>query len=138
MNPITAVPIAAFLKRNLGCMTKWTTGRHSRENFMMWLSWNLARFNVCCVTEEGRLSAVGIARTMNDPRAATDQYHAAETGKVLFVDHAVAKTNDGYKCLLRYCRARWPHVERIAFHRSKSGSILKTYDFNTFLRKAKV
>jgi len=136
---IDAVTIAAFLKRNLDCMTRWKCGKRSRERLLMWITWHLARLNVCCVQDpSGKLIAVGIARPLKDLEESRFPHMVNEAGKFVFCDHVVAKTNESLKALLRYAAWRFPHAEYISFHRSKNGSALKTYELKKFLQKAKV
>jgi hypothetical protein len=133
---IGIIQTGAFLKRNLASFKSWGTDRKTKRGFYIWLAWNMGRDHVCVVADNDKIYGVGVARSINDVKEAKNGYSFAHDGKILFVEHAIAKTNDSFKQLLRFCKARWPQCDKILFRRSKSGKIMKMYDLNTFYRKA--
>lgn len=133
---IGLIQVGAFLKRNLSHFKKWGTDRRSKRDFVMWLSWHLAKENVCVVADNGKIIATGIARSLGELNQAKNSYLTVSGGKILLVEHVVAKTNESFKDLLRFCKQRWPQCTHISFRRNKGIKFMKTYDIESFYRKA--
>ena len=129
------ISIAAFLKKSLPSMFKenYSLNRKKREDFTNWISWNMGRYNVFCVCEEGRskIIAAGIARSISNQDDSRNPYVTDEKGKILYVQAAVSKRNDAFKHLFKLARTRWPQCDQIMFYRKKTQRRM-IYDMKRF------
>lgn len=131
----SVISIAAFLKRNASFIykTNYSTNRKKREDFTNWISWNMGRYNVFCVSQEGgdRILATGIARSIASEEQARNDYITDEKGKILYVSIAASKSNEAFKHLFKLARIRWPQCEKIMFYRKKNKRRM-IYNINRF------
>lgn len=130
------IQVAAFLKRRVPSIKKWSHGRGGRERLLMYLAWNTARYNACTVKDGDKIVAVGVARAISNEVDARFPYKSDETGKICYIEHTACTNNDAFKTLLQYVQKRWANCSKIMFSRSKNGSKNKVYDMQTFMRKA--
>lgn len=136
MTTINVISIAAFCRRNLPSMFhSMPRGSKRREDTTNWLSWHMRGREICCIMENGKIEAVGVARSIDSEEDARFPYRYSDNGRVLHVSVAIAKTSKGFKSLLTYCRFRWPYCTKIMFNRKKHQKI-SVYNFKNFLRKA--
>lgn len=130
------IQTAAFLKRHLKAIQRMGCSRHARENLLMWLAHHDAKKHICRIENNGKIMAVGIARSIEMIGDDRFPFNESSTGKILYVDQVAAKENLAFKMLLVWVKARWPYCTHILFNRSKNGSYNNLYDMNTFMRKA--
>ncbi len=123
------IKIAAFLKKHR--VRSW-----SRKALLDWLRWHINRGHVCCIEENGKIVAVGVARQIKSPNECGIHYANHEEGKILFVEQVAVKCSSGLRDLLKFCKSNWPQCDKILFSRKKNDHIMKLYDFNKFLEKA--
>lgn len=127
---------AAFLKRYLPSVKKEGYGRKVRQNFLCWLSWHVSRLHVCSIKNANdKIVAVGIARCIKHTSDIYERYVSDEAGDILYIEKVASITNEGFKDLLRFVKARWPQCKKLIFSRQKSGNIMKMYKMDSFLRK---
>lgn len=132
----TPVQIAAFLKWRLRSLKAAGTGRRARELLLTNIGWHIGRNHLVCITEKDKISGVGIARGIDRIEDARFQHRFNDQGKILYIEHVAADTNIAFKHLLLWARKRWPHADKLLFHRLKSGSRNKIYNLNEFILKA--
>jgi hypothetical protein len=134
MNTISIPSMAAFIRRNLPDAFS-ASNRRKRENVTNWLSWHIRGKDVCVLTDNGKITGLGVAKAISNEKDAGMNYRCDENGHILYVLVAVSTKPEGLKTLLQYCKFRWPHCTKIMFNRKKYGK-RSMYDYNKFMRKA--
>lgn len=111
---ITVLKIAAFLRRHYPPCRLWP-----KERFIPWLVWLWKIDAIFCVTNNGRLTGVGIARVVNSIQQGKDKYALDENGTIFWVDLGVALNTQATALLFKQGRERWGERLFVGFHRRK-------------------
>ena len=105
------------------------------HNLADWFNWFERQGLVGIVEDSGNIAGVALARCLHDGEKATHYVHH-EDGDNVFVDLTISsKGAISLRCLLLLLWERFGIRKRITFNRSGK---YRSYDYMTFMRKAKV
>lgn len=103
------VRIAAFLKRHLPAF------RHvERTRLITFVAWYWHDGRIGVVTDGTRIVAVALARALDRVEDAAHEFHHAENGRIVWLDHVVNRHPHGLTILLRQARQRFGPREAFA------------------------
>lgn len=123
--------IADFLMEHyLPCST-W-----NRDFIIKWYQW-YHHFNLSEIIADSKneILAIAFARPIQNPKDGLDEYHFDPMGECLFVDMVAVLDKRTKPQLLEAILKKMGSKKLIAFKRTKSSKIIRSYPFGKFMSK---
>lgn len=124
---ISALHIAAFLRRNCAPFLLWQKGM-----LLFWINWHLREDLVTVITTNGKITGVGMLRTLIDPKDHENLFLHQPEGKHAFIDIAVTQSLSDFKALYLEIRNHIGDKPFVSFIRQLRDDKLRTYQMKTF------
>ena len=124
---ITSLHIAAFLRRNHAPFLLWQKGM-----LLFWINWHLREDLVTVLTRNGRITAVGMLRTLINPNDHENIFLHQPEGQYAFIDLALTESKQDFKTLYFEISKHVGAKPFVSFIRQLKDDKLRTYSMQRF------